>query len=130
MKETSAELTTKVRNWLLAQGYPLEMRVAKAAERGGLAANLGAYYYDHERKVHREIDVWATVDSATTGMRFDVTFECKSGISGSKPWVVLTAGEMAHPGSMVAQRYVTSNLKEWWRSHARRFPRKNHKPGS
>ena len=118
MEETSSELTKNVKNWLSTQGYPLEMRVAKAAKRGGLLPVLGSYYYDEEFGTHREVDVVAIAEADSPknrGCHIRVVFECKSSVAAhSKPWVVLTADEIGFPGSTVVQRYLTDALKERW----------------
>jgi hypothetical protein len=121
--ETSKELTNKLRNWMLSQGYPLEMRVARTAIRAGLTVSQGDYFLDHEQKTHREVDVLACAHGAIkdeeSALQIRAVFETKSGANSSKPWIVLSnPNESMHPVARTIQRAVTKYGLEWWEDYA------------
>jgi hypothetical protein len=76
----------KVREWLDAQGFTLEMRTASAFRAAGFEVRQSSHYIDPETGKGREIDVVAA-DPDVLGV-VDITFvvECKS---SKKPWVLL-----------------------------------------
>ena len=76
----------KVRDWLEAQGFTLEMRTASAFRAAGFEVRQSSHYLDSETGKGREIDVLAR-DPDILGV-VDITFivECKS---SKKPWVLL-----------------------------------------
>lgn len=109
------DLEQKIRTWLNKQGYPLEMRAARAFRGvswqseesiGGPTkdirweANQSVYYKSSEGK-WRELDVEATIRQAYPGTKpwrafdFIAVVECKS--NTSKPWVVFSNEATAGP---------------------------------
>jgi hypothetical protein len=76
----------KVRDWLQAQGFTLEMHAASAFRAAGFEVRQSSHYIDPETGKGREIDVVAR-DPDILGI-IDITFivECKS---SKKPWVLL-----------------------------------------
>jgi hypothetical protein len=109
------DLEQKIRTWLTRQGYPLEMRAARAFrgvswqsdESAGdqpkdsrWEADQSVYYKNSEGK-WREIDVEATIRQAYPGTKpwrafeFIAVLECKS--NTSKPWVVFSNEATAGP---------------------------------
>lgn len=125
--ETSADLTAKLKKWMLTQGYPLEMRIARAARDMGLMVQQGHHYYDQEQGAHREIDVLATATGTlrTPGHSLQVraVFETKSSAGNAKPWVILTdRGHRMHRVARISQRYVNDQAREWWEEAACRTP--------
>lgn len=125
--DTSMELQNKLRDWINTQGYPMEMRVARIAERCGLRVSQGFHYYDVESQTHREIDVMASrhVDLELPAARLTVrvVLEVKASVVNPKPWIVL-ASEHSHmnPIAAVAQRYLTDYGSSWWSKNASRDP--------
>jgi hypothetical protein len=81
---------TKLREWLNTQGYPLELRVARAFRQAGAAVDVGRYFRDPESQTPREIDVIATFQSHSHRMgvpwRFSFVVECKA---SRTPWVAM-----------------------------------------
>lgn len=121
----SQDLGEKIRRWMQAQGYPLEMQIARVANGAGMMAQQGQHYYDSEQKLHREMDVLVTtsreIEGFSCGLQLRVVFEAKSSAGRSKPWVILSdrSSGMAGPAKVV-QRYVNDQAEEWWKSSAGR----------
>ncbi|MEM9599032.1 MAG: hypothetical protein AAGD06_32490, partial [Acidobacteriota bacterium] len=101
MTEVPDELCQRVNGWLEKNGYPLEMRVARAFQKNDFQVIPSDRYLDEDTGKAREIDVVAfrTFVSRTVGF----AVECKShwlddeGTNGSskrKPWAILSSG---HP---------------------------------
>lgn len=94
-----SEVVGKVRGWLKEQGYPLEMRAARAFQRADFHVQQSTYYRSPEGKA-REIDVHATLTQRWKylGQKSDgliylqthVVCECKSGGKRNRPWVVFS----------------------------------------
>lgn len=78
-------MTLKVREWLEAQGFTLEMRTASAFRAAGFEVRQSNLYVDTKTGNAREIDVLA-IDPDVLGV-IDIRFivECKS---TKKPWVL------------------------------------------
>ncbi|MBD2560081.1 MULTISPECIES: hypothetical protein [Nostoc] len=83
------ELKKKVQAWLEEQGYPLEMKVAKAFAESDFEVRQSSFYIDPESNEVREIDI-VVCNSTYVIDVFDVYFviECKS---VSRPWVLFTS---------------------------------------
>ena len=78
-----------VRKWLASQGYPLEMRTARAMRKAGLAVRCSDYYIDPETGKARELDVAASRNVAIGEMlnsEVCALIECKAAKSGQQ-WV-------------------------------------------
>jgi hypothetical protein len=86
---TEKRLDKKIIEWLEQQGYPLEMRVAKAFIDVGVSVSLSDYYIDPESDTPREIDIVAGSQDGEYAdyFMFSVEFaiECKK---TSFPWVL------------------------------------------
>ena len=54
------ELRKKIEEWLLSQGYPLEMQVASEWRNSGFSVTQSHYYSDPENTSLREIDIVAS----------------------------------------------------------------------
>ncbi|MEH2153741.1 hypothetical protein [Nostoc sp.] len=80
------ELKNKVQAWLEDQGYPLEMKVARAFAESDFEVRQSSFYTDPESNEVREIDIVCN----STCVVFDVYFviECKS---ASRPWILFTS---------------------------------------
>lgn len=123
--EGAQDLGEKIRRWMQAQGYPLEMQIAQVANEAGFMAQQGLHYYDSDQKIHRETDVVVTtsrkIEDFQCKLQFRVVFEAKSSAGRSKPWVILAdrASGMGRPARVV-QRYVNDQAKEWWKTSAGR----------
>jgi hypothetical protein len=98
------DLHTKVAAWFQTQGYPLEMRVARAFRDARFRVTQSEYYEDPGTSTRREVDVVASVQREIHKVlvRVSIVAECK--VSRDKPWVLFTApNRLAAPAS-VAQR--------------------------
>jgi hypothetical protein len=95
----SAALPDKVASWLEEQGYPLEMRTARALRERRVPVKVSHYYTDIDTGQQRETDVYAWVTrefrhSDELGNAVDATdevcvvIECKS--ARAKPWVLFS----------------------------------------
>jgi len=109
MSEPEQSLEDRLRSWLGAQGYPLEMKVATAFQHAGARVIQSDYYSDPTTSESREIDVVATwqddIDRILTQVSF--TFECKS--SRDKPWILFVSPDARiAPPARVAQRAGSS----------------------
>lgn len=100
------DLTSNLRDWLQREGYPFEMRVARAFAKAGFDIQQSDYYDDPETGSPREVDVVASVQSSA---KFDLIFriifliECKSSLD--KPWLLFcTPGDDLPKPGKVAQR--------------------------
>jgi len=76
----------KVRDWLDAQGFTLEMRTASAFRAAGFEVRQSSHYIDPETGKGREIDVIATDLDVLGVVAINFIVECKS---SKKPWVLL-----------------------------------------
>ncbi|MFF7237212.1 hypothetical protein [Streptomyces collinus] len=120
-------LTAKLQTWLAAQGYPLEMRVAREFKKKGVRVTSSDYYVDDESGDYREIDVTARIplcDLATLNGDEVPSFlcaviECKS--APGKPWVLFEGGADLHPVASVAQRFVLNAASRHWDRYAMRI---------
>lgn len=96
------ELTNKIAKWLSDQGYPLEMRVASAAQEKGFRVVQSEYFNDPETGDSRELDVLAYKQKRISGVliRVSLLIECKR--SSDKPWVLFTSNKsLANPAKVV-----------------------------
>lgn len=83
----------KVREWMLQQGYPMEMRVAQQFRRERFSTVQSAYYVDAETRELRETDVLASLAfslASSVLLLVHVVVECKH-VQREKPWVGLSA---------------------------------------
>jgi hypothetical protein len=84
------DLPSRLHRWLEGQGFPLEMRVARAFRSAGFEVSVSENYLDPATQKPREIDVLARMSSRLDGADYDIIYavECKSG--KSHPWVCLS----------------------------------------
>lgn len=79
---STENLSDKVKGWVKSQGYPLEMRVAKAFHNGDpMFVSCSSYYADESTQKLREIDVmatWGGISSASVHAYVSAIVECKS----------------------------------------------------
>ena len=95
----SIELKGKVSAWLQTQGYPLEMKVAKAARLNGtFQVRQGWHYLDADTTVSRETDVVLTVSDHYGLVEINFVIECKS---SNKPWILFLADNVAESYSTI-----------------------------
>jgi hypothetical protein len=95
----------RLHEWLENQGYPLEMRVAKAFQAAGARVIQSEYYVDPVKDESREIDVVADWQQRLDDTLVTITFvvECKS--SKDKPWILFVSPEARlNDRARVAQR--------------------------
>ena len=117
------DLQAKVLSWLGAQGYPLEMSVARAFRSSGLSVSQAWPYVDVETGQQRETDLLVTrrFGEEADRVRVSLVIECKT--SRGKPWVLFTDDKQRmHPRARVAQRFVApmeATSASWYRPYAR-----------
>lgn len=82
------ELEKKIEKWILKNGYPFEMKVAKAFKKEGFHVSQSILYRDIITNKYREIDIIAHTNKLVNGVWFNLTYvvECKK--STDKPWVI------------------------------------------
>jgi len=93
MANDGRQLESGVLKWLSANGYPLEMRIARSLAQRGFGVTQSHYYKDFESGAPREIDVVGRLYSfiepeeyvAIAELETFVVAECKS---CANPWVV------------------------------------------
>jgi hypothetical protein len=72
------------------QGYPLEMRAAKAFRAGNFEVHQSEIYFDKEAEKSREIDLIAIAPNIIGLTRILFLVECKS---SKKPWVIFSSNQ-------------------------------------
>jgi hypothetical protein len=103
------DLETKLLQWLDTQGYPLEMRVARAFQREGFRVIQSDYYTDNDTGDSREIDVLASIQTSDKDFFIRVTFVVECKLSKDKPWILFSSEECALADSArVSQRAASS----------------------
>jgi hypothetical protein len=83
------ELRKKIEEWLLSQGYPLEMSVASEWRNGGFSVTQSHYYSDPENTSLREIDVVASYKEWSGCINIEFVTECK--VSKKSPWLLFSS---------------------------------------
>jgi hypothetical protein len=113
-----SELEGKVLSWLANQGYPLEMRLARALQKVARVTQSD-FYLDPDQGGRREIDVvarsrpWYSDDRKVW---FDLKLCIEAKGSPDKPWVLFCGDRNPlHPVASVYQRYRSSATKRWWK---------------
>lgn len=93
MDNEQKDLPTKLTEWVKTEGFPFEMRVARAFQKAGFIVVQSDYYDDPETKNRREIDVVAMVHASykRVVLRVEFVIECKS--SKDKPWILFRADQ-------------------------------------
>jgi hypothetical protein len=105
-----SELETKIKSWLDEQGYPLEMRVARAFRQAGFSVLQSDYYEDPKTKTQREIDVVATVGKNYEKILFRLQFVIECKLSKNKPWILFCgANQRIAAPARIVQR-VSSDI--------------------
>ena len=79
-----------VRKWVTDQGYPLEMRTAKAFRAGKFEVHQSEIYFDEEAGKTREIDLIAIAPDIVGLTKIIFAVECKS---SKKPWVIFSSNQ-------------------------------------
>lgn len=104
-----SDLETRLLKWLDTQGYPLEMRVARAFQREGFRVIQSEYYTDNDTGDSREIDVIASIQASDKNFFIRVTFVVECKLSKDKPWILFSSEECGLADSArVAQRAASS----------------------
>jgi hypothetical protein len=83
-------LLDEAKKWLTQQGFPLEMRTAKAFRNAGFDVQQAQLYADDETKKWREIDLIALSPDYVGLTQIAFTIECKS---SKNPWILFSSGE-------------------------------------
>lgn len=87
--DSHMDLKKNIKEWLLDQGYPLEMRVAAALREIGFNVIQSRYFTDPENGKAREIDVIASYPEFTGCIDVSFIIECK--VSKNKPWLLFSS---------------------------------------
>lgn len=82
------ELTTKIKTWLLEQGFPFEMHVASVLVKSDFQVIQSKIFNDPETGVKREIDIVATLQDTSGFLSINFVIECKK---TSSPWIVFSS---------------------------------------
>lgn len=82
------EKEKRIKNWVLKNGYPFEMKVANLFQKKGFKITQSILYKDFDTKKYRELDVIAYYGKIINKVSFNFSFviECKK--STDKPWLV------------------------------------------
>src|SRR5262245_25063173 len=105
------DVLAEARKWLLSQGYPLEMRIARECRRAGARVSQSRYYRDPTTDKFREMDLVATFAPGPIEQYYaiELAIECEADPSGAtpgaKPWLVFTTESDIGP-SMFAYQLV------------------------
>jgi hypothetical protein len=108
--DASADLSTKVRDWLVKHGLVFELTVARAFEEQGFDVDVGVYFEDQEGRetTWREVDVVATLNrdarSPLHGQAISFVIECKQ--SREKPWVLVNSTTEPSSRSLSGRVYL------------------------
>ncbi len=102
------EISGKVNEWLLKEGYPLEFRAASIMRRCGFAVRQGHFVRSGVNEAPREIDIVAQTDDHCEDYLFRVcqVVECK--YSKSKPWVIFSSPSGRMSTSACASQSIAS----------------------
>lgn len=84
-------MEAKVKEWLEKEGFPLEMRAARAFREAGFEIRQSSLFADPEDQKSREIDVVAATRSNIGFTEVSHFIECKS---SKHPWVILCADDV------------------------------------
>jgi hypothetical protein len=107
------DMPTKIRDWPNGQGFPLEMRTAKALRSAKYTVQQ-SQYFRNTGGVQQEIDIIATKakfwDDPKPGgyVSMKVVAECKANPKVELPWVVFTA-ETHHAEREEVEHYLLLN---------------------
>jgi hypothetical protein len=82
------EKEKQIKNWILKNGYPLEMRVANLFQKKGFKVTQSIFYKDSDTQKLRELDVIAYLSHPFKDkvLNFSFMIECKK--STDKPWLI------------------------------------------
>lgn len=107
--ETKKPLEASIAEWVLKQGYPLEMEVAAAFQSCGFETTQSAYYEDLESGDTRETDVIAhqNIGCAKMLIRLSMIVECKKSAK-DKPWILFSTGHDQLPSSTCIMQRASS----------------------
>lgn len=85
------ELAEKVKAWVAASGFSLELAAASELRRNGFDVVQAEFFADPETRELREIDISAALDISTNKGKviLQLAIECK--VSMEHPWVLFTA---------------------------------------
>lgn len=105
-------LSSKIVSWLEKEGYPLELRVARALAERDVPYAHARYYDDPETGTRREIDLVAYFDQwDEPRLSVHLAIECKA---PSKPWLLFTTEQIAMtPEGYVSATPATTEAKNW-----------------
>jgi len=109
MDETKP-LKNQVEEWLLQQGFPLEMRVAKSLRDSQFEVRQSHYYKDSQTGKHREIDILAIRSDKIGLVEIAFLIECKT---TNKPWVLFTSEDtIAGYNRLLALGIISDKARE------------------
>ncbi|WFE32601.1 hypothetical protein [Micromonospora sp. WMMD975] len=115
-------LEERLRRWLKDQGYPLELRTARAFREKG-RVRQSDYYWDAEADCYREIDVLVQMRAEPRRLSgwLDMLLCIEVKSAPDKPWVLFSGSEDSplHPIASVVQRIASAPTSKWLRPAAR-----------
>ncbi|MFC9473070.1 hypothetical protein ACFTS5_12885 [Nocardia sp. NPDC056952] len=117
--DENGQFTAKIAKWLREQGYPLEMRTARALAANDIDTTLGWYYADIETGQQRETDIYAYArrsypDDEYAVVQISLAIECKS--SKDKPWILFTDGPTRMSSTARRNQRFVSPDRKWIRT--------------
>jgi hypothetical protein len=103
------EKEKRIRNWILKNGYPFEMQIARLFQKNGFKISQSVLYRDIDTNKYREIDILAYHNKVVNGVSFSFSFviECKK--SNDKPWIVFKNTDLINNKLNRFKAFATNN---------------------
>lgn len=103
------EKEKRIKNWILKNGYPFEMKVASLFQKNGFKISQSVLYKDSDTNKYREIDILAYHNKIVNGVSFSFSFviECKK--STDKPWLVFKNSDLINNKLNRFKAFATNN---------------------
>ena len=105
------EKEKSLKNWILKNGYPFEMKVANLFQKKGFKITQSIFYKDIDTNKYRELDILAHYGKLINDVSFNFCFviECKKSIE--KPWIVLKNDKLINSKLERFKPFATRNAK-------------------
>lgn len=99
----------RIKNWVLKNGYPFEMKVANLFQKNDFKITQSIYYKDVDTNKNREVDIIAYYNKIVNNVSFSFSFviECKK--STDKPWLVFKNDKLINPKLNRFKPFATNN---------------------
>ena len=105
------EKEVNIKKWVLKNGYPFEMEVARSFKNHGFNVSQSILYKDLQTKKYREIDIIAHTNQVIDNVWYNLTYvvECKK--TTDKPWVVFKNKDLFNLQSERYRNYGSRNAQ-------------------